>query len=307
MFTVGRNFHVIHMTDDMATVDAWYDDVFSVNRWIADNYNPDLHRFASLVGIGDLCIEPMQPAFDDDGWNRGPIGRYFERSGTSWHSIAWYLDDVEGLTELRDALEAADVELLALLGGKLEHDPDAPEDRPIFTHPNSTVTQLEFMVPTPFLYDPRLHESYRATWWHDTHPLHIRKTSHFTLATRNLERARDLYVDVIGGTLLHEAENDLLRTRSAYVAVGRDDVVELAEPLDADTPIAEYVEANHHGLFAVWLQVEDRAGATGYLATKKVAPCLEDAASFLSDPDTTQGVHWGVTTAAIPNDTRADW
>lgn len=307
MFTIGRNFHVIHMTDDMATLDAWYDDVFSVNRWITDNYNPDLHRLASLVGIGGLCIEPMQPAFEDQGWNRGPIGRYFERSGTSWHSIAWYVDDVEGLTELRDGLEAAGVELLALLGGRLEHDPDAPEDRPIFTHPESTVTQLEFMVPTPTLYDPRLHVSYRATWWHDTHPLHIRKTSHMTLATRDLARARDLYVDVIGGRLLHEGANDLLRTRSAYVAVGRDDVVELAEPLEAGTPIADYVEANHHGLFAVWLQVEDLAGATGYLGSKKVGWATEDATSFLSDPDTTQGVHWGVTTATIPGDTRPDW
>ena len=69
MFTIGRNFHVIHMTDDMAALDAWYDDVFSVNRWITDNYNPDLHRFASLFGIGDLCIESMQPAFADDGAN----------------------------------------------------------------------------------------------------------------------------------------------------------------------------------------------------------------------------------------------
>jgi catechol 2,3-dioxygenase-like lactoylglutathione lyase family enzyme len=307
VFTIGRNFHLIHMTDELATLDAWYDDVFSVNRWIANNYNPDLHRHASLVGIGDLCIEPMQPSFEDDGWNKGPIGRYFERSGTSWHSIAWYVDDVEGLTELRDALEGAGVELLALLGDKLEHDPDAPEDRPIFTHPDSTVTQLEFMVPTPMLYDPRLHVSYRPTWWHDTHPLHIRKTSHLTLATRDLERARDLYVDVIGGRLLHEGESDLLRTRSAYVAVGRDDVVELAEPLEAGTPIAEYVDANHHGLFAVWLQVDDLAGATGYLASKKVGWSIEDATSFLSDPETTQGAHWGVTTAAIPGDTRPDW
>jgi catechol 2,3-dioxygenase-like lactoylglutathione lyase family enzyme len=149
--------------------------------------------------------------------------------------------------------------------------------------------------------------SYRPTWWHDTHPLHIRKTSHLTLATRNLDRARDLYVNVIRGTPLHEGENDLLRTRSVYVAVGRDDVVELAEPLEGDTPIADYVEANHHGLFAVWLQVEDLAGATGYLASKKIGPCLENASAFLSDPETTHGVHWGVTTAAVPGDTRADW
>ena len=84
--------------------------------------------------------------------------------------------------------------------------------------------------------------------------------------------------NVIGGTLLHEGENELLHTRSAYIAVGRDDVVEIAEPLDAGTPIADYVDANHHGLFAVWLQVEDLAGATGYLPSKEIAPSLEDGA-----------------------------
>ena len=184
MFTVGRNFHVIHMTDDLAALDAWYVDVFGMQRYVIENYSPELHRHASLGVIGELCIEPMQPAFDDERWNRGPIGRYYERSGISWHSIAWYVDDVEGLTELRDGLEAADVELLALLGGKLEHDADAPEDRPIFTHPNSTVTQLEFMVPHPNIPDVRPHPAFSPAWWHTTHPLHIRKTSHFTLATR---------------------------------------------------------------------------------------------------------------------------
>ncbi len=307
MFTIGRTFHVIHMTDDLAALDAWYDDVFGIQWYVLENYSPELHRHASLGVIGQLCIEPMQPAFEDDRWNRGPIGRYYERSGVSWHSIAWYVDDVEGLTELRDELEKADVELLALLGGKLEHAADAPEDRPIFTHPNSTVTQLEFMVPHPLIPDVRMHPAFTPAWWHATHPLHIRKTSHFTLATRDLEQARDLYVNVIGGVVLHEGENDLLRTRSAYVAIGRDDVVEVAEPLDGGTPIAEYVDANHHGLFAAWLQVEDLASATGYLTSKQITASLEDGANFLSDPATTKGVHWGVTTASIPGDTRPDW
>lgn len=92
-----------------------------------------------------------------------------------------------------------------------------------------------------------------------------------------------------------------------YVAIGRDDVIEIAEPLDADTPIADYVEANHHGLFAVWLQVDDLAAATDHLTEKKVVGCREDAASFLSDPASTHGVHWGVTTTAIPGDTCPDW
>ena len=84
-------------------------------------------------------------------------------------------------------------------------------------------------------------------------------------------------------------------------------MVEIAEPLDSGTPIADYVDANHHGLFAVWLQVEDLAGAADYLKSKQISPALEDGASFLSDPATTKGVHWGVTTAAIPGDTALDW
>ena len=275
MFTIGPNFHLIHMTDDMAALDAWYDDVFSVTRWVSRNESPELKRLASLVGIGNLCIEPMQPCFDMDGWEKVPSAGSTS-VGAGWHSIAWYVDDVEGLTELRDRLEDADVQLLGLLGGRLEHEADAPEDRPIFTHPNSTLTQLEFMVPTEHIADPRLHVSYRPSWWHDTHPLHIRKQSHFTLATRDLDHARTMYVDVIGGKVLHEGENELLRTRSIFVAVGRDDVVELAEPLESATPVADYIDANHHGMFAVWLQVDDLAAASRYLASKGVAARVED-------------------------------
>ena len=138
MFTIGRNFHAIHMTDDLAALDAWYEDVFGdpVVR-ARTTTRPSCTGTRRWSSSGELCMEPMQPAFEDTKWNKGPIGRYYERSGISWHSIAWYVDDVEGLTELRDGLEAADVELLALLGGKLEHDQDAPEDRPIFTHPTA--------------------------------------------------------------------------------------------------------------------------------------------------------------------------
>jgi catechol 2,3-dioxygenase-like lactoylglutathione lyase family enzyme len=307
MFTVGRNFHVIHMTDDMAALDAWYDDVFSVHRWVTRNESPELKRLASLVGIGALCIEPMQPCFEMDGWEKVPLGRFFKRWGSQWHSIAWYVDDVEGLTELRDGLEEADVELLGLLGGHLDHDGHALEDRPIFTHPKDTVTQLEFMVPNEFIPDPRLHVSFRPTWWHDTHPLHIRKTSHFTLATRDLPRARQLYVDVIGGKVLHEGENELLKTRSIFVAVGFDDIVELVEPLESGTPVADYLDANHHGLFSVTLQVEDLGDATRYLKSKEIAARIEDGSTYLSDPATTHNVHWAVTTMEIPHDTRPAW
>ena len=78
-----------------------------------------------------------------------------------------------------------------------------------------------------------------------------------------------IYVDVIGGTVIHEGVNDLLKTRSIFVAIGHDDIVELAEPLESGTPIADYLEANHHGLFSVTLQVEDLGAAAAYLRSKE--------------------------------------
>ena len=60
-------------------------------------------------------------------------------------------------------------------------------------------------------------------------------------------------------------------------------------------------------MFAVWLQVEDLAAASRYLASKGVAGRIEDPTTFLSDPATTHGVHWGVTTTEIPNDSRPSW
>jgi hypothetical protein len=57
----------------------------------------------------------------------------------------------------------------------------------------------------------------------------------------------------------------------------------------------------------VSLQVEDLGEAARYLRSKAVEARVEDTNTFVSDPATTHGVHWAVTTAEIPNDTRADW
>ena len=126
MFTIGMNFHVIHMTDDLDELDAWYDDVFSVVRWMNHQHSEILARDASLVLISDLCIEPMAPAFQLQNWDSVALGRFFKRFGKRWHSIAWYVSEADDIIGLYDHLIANDVRVYSGIGVP---SPDSPPRR----------------------------------------------------------------------------------------------------------------------------------------------------------------------------------
>src|SRR2546425_1092250 len=87
VFTIGKLFHVIHMADNLETLDRWYDDVFAVTRFM-NGYSAAEKRDASLVLIGDLVMEPMAPA-REEGAEAMPVGRFHARFGQHLHSIAW--------------------------------------------------------------------------------------------------------------------------------------------------------------------------------------------------------------------------
>ena len=66
-FRIGKNFHIIHMSDDLRELDGWYYDIFSVQRFMPDSYGAAEVRDASLVLIGDLCIETLAPGVPGGG------------------------------------------------------------------------------------------------------------------------------------------------------------------------------------------------------------------------------------------------
>ncbi|HEY3942206.1 MAG TPA: VOC family protein [Acidimicrobiales bacterium] len=319
MFSITKNFHVIHMTDDLQGLDAWYDDVFSVHRFMKPSYLPPEVRDASLVLVGDLCIEPLAPSFHVEGWESMPLGRFFTGRGRRWHSIAWYVDSREGLAELYHRLQEADVRLFGTGGAKQT---DAATLGALFTHPRDTSTQLEF-VPGPRkpttklppaeyagamgLSDPRFEPGYNPAWWSDHHPLQLVNSSHVTVAVNDLDRARDVYTRLLKGRLLHEGAVEITQTTSAFVAVGEDLIVELAKPLDESSPIGSDVARLGENFYSLTFKVRDLGAAETYLASKGVKTTANDGSTFFTDPDTTWGVVMGFTTATIPNDTRKDW
>jgi hypothetical protein len=306
-FKIGKNFHVIHMTNDVRDLNLWYYDVFSVRQFMPESYMEAEKRDASLVLLGDLCVEPLAPAFRVEGWERMPLGRYYTQHGKRLHSLALYVD--EGMEDLYRTLRAAGVECRGTAGVLLTGD---YVDGPVFTHPRDTFTQLEF-IPAPnvpggpsMLRDPRFAPGWSASWWADYHPLQIQKVSHLTLSTSDLARASDLYLGLLQGTLLHEGDNPVHGSHSVFVLVGDDTVVELAQPM-GEGPLQADMVRFHHSLYSLTFKVRNLGEARSYLESKSVKFAAGDATTLVTNPDTTQGCVMGFTTSEIPRDPRPDW
>jgi hypothetical protein len=58
--TIGKLFHVAHITEDLAPLDAWYDRVFAPVRGVMDgHYAARVQRLGSLLVIGDAIVEAI--------------------------------------------------------------------------------------------------------------------------------------------------------------------------------------------------------------------------------------------------------
>lgn len=306
-FRIGKNFHIIHMTDDLRELELWYFDVFAVRQFMPSGYMPAEKRDASLFLIGDVCIEPLAPAMRVEGWDQAPLGRFFTRHGKRLHSLAWYVE--EGMAELYDRLRAAGFDCRGTAGVRLTSD---YVDGPVFTNPRDTLTQLEF-IPSPnapggpsIMRDPRFEPGWSAFWWADYHPLQLQKLSHVTVSTFDLGKALEVYVDVVGGELLDQGENRALVARSAFVQVGEDLVIELAEPT-GEGPLQADMAQFHHGIYSMTYKVRDLDDAQRHLEQKGVTLTRVDDDTLIGDPATTHGVVLSFTTKVIPGDARPDW
>lgn len=301
---IGKLFHIIHMTGDLPSLEAWYDDVFSVRRGFLDhNYMPGEKRDASLVTLGDCVIEPLAPAFRIEGWDAMPLGRFYKRFGNHWHSIAWYTDDAGEIWQ-----RCTDNGVRVYVEGGVLTDQRPPATSAIMTHPKDTITQLEFMRldGSPIEdKDPRLAADWDPDWWVNNHPLGLQRLAYTTVITRDLDQATHVYTDVLGGSLLHENRSELTGTQNAYVLMGEGTIVELAHPDRDGTIAADDMAANGQIHHAAAFKVVDLDRAEKYLASKGVKALQRDDSTLLTDPTTTHGVPFRWTTWAVPGDPRA--
>jgi hypothetical protein len=93
MFKIGKEFHLLHVVNDLDAVDGWYDHVFAVRRFVRNSMKAAMRK-ASLVLIADFVMEPAQPLRHMQGWENSALGRFASRYGQHFHSLAWYVDDL---------------------------------------------------------------------------------------------------------------------------------------------------------------------------------------------------------------------
>jgi catechol 2,3-dioxygenase-like lactoylglutathione lyase family enzyme len=301
---IGNLFHIIHVTGDLPALEAWYDDVFSVRRGFLDHsYMPGEKRDASLVVLGDAVIEPLAPAFRVEGWDVMPLGKFYKRFGGHWHSIAWYTDDAGEVWQ-----RCADNGVRVYVEGGVLTDKRPPVSSAIMTHPRDTITQLEFMQAEGTVIaerDPRLRPGWDPEWWVTNHPLGLQRLAYTTVITRDIERARHVYADVLGGTVLHGNTSELTGTVNCYVLMGEGTIVELASPSRDGTIAADDLAANGEIHHAAAFTVVDLDRAEKYLTSKGIKVAERDEATLLTDPATTHGVPFRWTTWTVPGDPRA--
>ena len=297
MFSIGKLFHLTHVVGDLDAVDKWYDDLFSVTRYYHGFAKP-AGRDASLLAIGEVIMEPMMPARAANLKNQS-VKRFHDRFGQHFHSIAWYVDDVPELSKHLDqhGLRLFDV------GGNRVTPPN--EKFAVWTHPKETYGQLEFAVIGRNTIDPRLQPAWSNEFWRERHPLGIERASHITVVVKDLLSARRFYCDVLHARLLDERDVSG-RTRSAFVAVGADTVVELAQPISSTGLEARDMERNGEGIHALTFKTKDIGRAADFLKSKGLRSEPGEPDSFVLGQEAAFGMVIRFTQTGLRNDSRAN-
>jgi catechol 2,3-dioxygenase-like lactoylglutathione lyase family enzyme len=295
MFKIGKLFHLTHVVSDLDAADQWYDDIFSAARFYRGYMKPAV-RNASLLCVGDCCLEPVQLA-RVPGAEHSPIGKFYARFGQRFHSIAWYVDDVE---DIAATLLQRNIRLYDVTGKALS---EPTEKFAVWTHPRDAHALLEFAVVEKFTTDSRLQPGWSSTFWRDQHPLGVERTSHLTVLVGNLQDAKTLYHETLGGRLLHEEEIPG-RKKSLFFAVGTDTVIEAAQPLSAASPEGRELERDGEGVYAVTFQTKDLKQAADFVQSKKQRVEWQGADTFLLNREEAFGLVVAFTQRSLPNDVR---
>jgi len=287
--SIGRLYHVIHMVEDLDAAEAFYGAVFPMEIYTHHEWSDYDKRLATLSILTDnFVIELIEASRAEEDLGVS-LPKFASRFGARLHSMAWFCDDVPGLARRLDAAG------IRVLGGQYGT---------IFTHPKDTFGQLQFQtgppeIPVP---DPRLVAGWELSPASRKHPIGLVRCSHVTTMVADLDAARALYLGPLDGRLLHESSNE--DARHAFVLVGTDTVVDLAQPLRAGTRLYDDLERNGQLPHSFTFLVRDLDEARAHLTSAGVPVAESGSSSVLIDPAASLGALIELTDIPLLGDPR---
>ena len=162
----------------------------------------------------------------------------------------------------------------------------------------------EWFLNSP-LADPRKRPGWMLAPPGPDDPLAVGLLSHLTVVVRDPGAARRFLVDVCGGRVFAEDQDDELGTRSTWVVLGTEaTVVEIAVPLK-EGPRKRDLEKVGNTAHSLTFMVRDLERAGTYLRSKGLAFEIESDRLIVTDPATSIGLRFGFTERFHRGDPRA--
>lgn len=271
-YGIGQMVHVIHMTDDVRKLQAWWEDVFGGFSYMGidePNYLPIEDRHACLLMVRDLCIEVMAPAFNEQGEVNSPqlpVGKFYSRFGQHLHSVGYFVDDIVGLGNhmIDNGI------YIGKPGGGAVEKMDDPSLMYFYPSPKFTAGLMVEISKHPMPNDPREKEEWSSlAKVTEHHPLTIERFSYVTLGVRDLDEAVKVYVNAFKAIPLEEGIDEDLGAKYATLHLG-DCLLQIAQPLEPTSDLGQHVEKYGNFIYSLRFKVRDVDSAEAWLAQKDV-------------------------------------
>lgn len=291
---IGEIFHLIHVTSNLEEQCAWYEDIFAPVRFGDEDIStmptwPLEKRDARLYAIADTVIEPMSPSFHLEGWEKMPIGRFLNRFGPHWYSLAWYVSDLE-MPIMWERMRSAGLKVFG--PGGVEVTECDEETVAIFSHPFQTHGGVEFANRKVLGYtmpDPRFEPNWDTGGWARNQPLGCVRVEYVSAVTDDLKGAVELYTTVFDANPIREEYSKLTGSSIVYLSLDAGGVVALESPDRPESYGAIDLAMNGRITHAVTWRVVDLDQTERFLTSKGVRIAARDDMTLLADPATTLG------------------
>ena len=296
-------FHLIHVVDDFDAGATLYAELLAPLVFYPKSYSDDERRWASLGLVGtDFVIEVVEPGDREEDLER-PLPRFRRRFGEHFHSLGWYVDG-DDLPPLVRRLCGYGVRVVGPEGQSLCGVADADLPRTVFTHPKDTSGQVELqgVLPSDDRPDPRFRGDWSSTFWRDRHPLGIERTSHLTTVVRSIDESCRIYEAAFGARPFHRREDG--DSRSAFLLMGLDTVVEFAQPLVSGTLLADDLAEHGQLPHSVTFRVRDLEAVERHVEAVGIRVGDRRADTLTLDPRDCHYAVFSFTTQSLPDDPR---